>query len=256
MKKTALTALAVGMSACSTASSATAERQQLTVLAASSLTEAFSELEEAFERAYPGVDVILSFAGTQALAAQIRHGLAADVLASAHAHHVDTLHSDGHVEAVRPLAEGNLVIAFAPHVDPVSLEELGRVGSLVVGAPEVPVGTYTEALFDAAEQHYGPQWRREVEQRVVSRELNVRLVLAKVAMGEADAAIVYATDLPSDGSIRAVGLPTELAPAPTYHHARVVGAPSGELAAAWMAFVESDAGVQTLTARGFGSPAS
>lgn len=223
----------------------------LTVLAASSLTEAFGDLEADFEAAHAGVDVVLSFAGSQALATQVRHGVRADVVASADAAHAEALAAEGLVSTPRAFAGNALVLALAAEAPAVTLETLPEVGSLVLGAPEVPVGRYTDALLEAAAARYGAGWREAVEARVVSREGNVRLVLSKVALGEADAAVVYATDLAAGEGVRGVELPAELAPRSRYLHAALVDAPAPTLAAAWLALVESPQGQARLAAHGF-----
>ena len=99
----------------------------------------------------------------------------------------------------------------------------------------------------------GDAWKTGVEARIVSREPNVRMVLAKVAMGEADAAIVYATDVPSAEGVRAIELPA-LTPPATYQHAKIAG--GSELADAWLAMVEGPVGAEALRRRGFGVPGS
>jgi len=229
-----------------------ARTRPLTVLAAASLTDAFTDIERGFEAAHPDVDVTLSFAGSQALATQVRHGLAADVFASADARHIDALASEGLVLAPRSFAENTLVLAVSETFGgAVDLEHLPDVGSLVVGADEVPVGRYTKTLLDTAQARYGDAWRAGVEARIVSREPNVRLVLTKVAMGEADAAIVYATDVAAMSGARAVPLPEGLSPRSAYLEARLTAAPAPELADAWLAYVASPQGRAALSARGF-----
>lgn len=227
------------------------DRDALVVLAASSLTEAFGDLELRFEEEHPGVDVVLSFAGSQTLATQVREGLAADVLASADPEHARELADQGLAEAPRPFATNRLVLATARDLDLARLPEVER---LVVGAPEVPVGRYTVALLDAATTRFGEPWRAEVERRIVSREPSVRQALAKVALGEADAAFVYATDAATLDGVRAVSLPADLAPPTELVHARLTHAPRPELAAAWMAAVEGAEGRRALEARGFEPP--
>ncbi|MCB9676836.1 MAG: molybdate ABC transporter substrate-binding protein [Alphaproteobacteria bacterium] len=221
------------------------------VVAASSLTEAFGDLEQAFEAQNPGVDVQLSFAGSQTLATQIHHGLPADVFASADLEHLSGLQAEGRVGEPRAFAGNALVVAVREGHEPVAIASLPHAGSLVVGVPEVPVGRYTIALLDAATARYGDPWRDAVERAVVSREGNVRLVLAKVAAGEADAAVVYATDAAAVPGVVGSPVPADLAPSIRYHHARLTDSPQPELAARWLAFVEGPEGQRLLAARGF-----
>ncbi|MEZ4238906.1 MAG: molybdate ABC transporter substrate-binding protein [Myxococcota bacterium] len=225
----------------------------LTVAAASSLTDAFGDLAARFEDEHPGVQVDVTFAGSQTLATQLRHGLPADVFASADPAHVDALRAEGLVADAAPFARNQLVLAVAADAPPVDLAHLPDVARLVVGDDEVPVGRYTATLLDRAAARYGAAWREAVEARVRSREPNVRLVLAKLALGEADAAIVYATDAAGVAGIRAVALPADLAPEATYVQARVLAGPQPALAADWLALVAGP-GRELLTARGFAAP--
>ncbi|NOY27491.1 MAG: molybdate ABC transporter substrate-binding protein [Oligoflexia bacterium] len=234
-----------------------ARSQALTVLAAASLTDVFTDLKQTFQTAHPGVEITVAFAGSQVLATQIRAGISADVFASADARHVDALAREGLIERPQRFAENSLVIALASSVhDTVTLATLPTLGSLVVGDENVPVGRYTRTLFDAAQARYGDAWRNQIEAEVVSREPDVRLALSKVSMGEADAAIVYRSDLvQADGvradGVRAVSLPADLAPTAAYFQARIVGAAAPALAKTWMAYIVSPKGRAALQRWGF-----
>lgn len=223
----------------------------LTVLAASSLSDVFVDLERAFEASQPGVDVRLVFAGSQTLRMQIGQGLDADVYASADRAQSDALAQEGVLEAPRVMVRNTISLVVSADFDgAITLETLPNVERLVIGTDAVPVGVYAMALFDAGEDLYGPGWRTAVDSRVVSRESNVRMVLAKVALGEADAAVVYASDVPGR-RVREVGLPAGTAPVATYTHGRLRGARSPAHAARWMEFVESPAGQAIFASRGF-----
>jgi len=212
-----------------------AQPNRLTVLAASSLTEGFSELEQQFEEAHRGVDVQLSFAGSQTLATQVLHGIDADVFASADPVQVQRLAGSGLGGPAREFLWNELVLVGP---DVVSVPQLAGVGSLVVGSPQSPVGRYTDAFLVAAERELGPRWRASVDRHIVSREPNVRAVITKVVLGEADAALVYRTDARS-GALRVVGL-GDLAPIPSYVQVRLGDSP---LAGEWMELVESSPAV-------------
>lgn len=226
-----------------------ASQATLTVLAASSLTEAYTELGEAFEAQHPEVELSLSFAGSQTLATWVRHGVAADVLASADEAHLRALGDEGLALPARAFAGNRLVIAVAGDHAPAGLEDLPALGSLVLAAPDVPLGRYSREALDAAEARLGAGWRARVDAGVVSLEPNARLVVAKLALGEADAAIVYATDIAGVDGL--VALPLPLGPEAGYFHAPLVDAPSPALAEAWLRFVESAAGQERLRAHGF-----
>lgn len=234
---------------------ASSSPDRLTVLAASSLTEAFTDLARVYEAQHPQVQVELAFAGSQALATQVRHGIQADLFASADEEHLEALAREGLVLAARPFAANRLVLAVSEQAEPgLELASLPQAERLVLGDHQVPAGRYADRLLDAAEDRFGAAWRAGVEARVASREPNVRLALAKVGLGEADAAIVYATDLVAVQGVRAVALPAELAPTPICAQALLASAQQPDHARGWMALVESPQGLQLLQEHGFQAP--
>jgi molybdate transport system substrate-binding protein len=243
-----LTALALALGACSPSSGRTA----VTVLAAASLTDAFTDIEGAFEAAHPELDARLSFAGSQTLATQIRHGLRADAFASADAAHLEALHAEGLVASPRPFAGNSLVLARPKGSPAVDLAGLSAVERLVVGQPEVPVGRYTVALLEAAAEHHGDAWAEAVQARIVSREPNVRLARAKLLLGEADAAILYATDVAGVEGLDATPLPAAVQPAIALHQAALAEPTAG--ARAWLEFVDGPTGQVLLARHGFLPP--
>jgi len=132
-----------------------------------------------------------------------------------------------------------------------ALTDLPKTKRLVVGAPEVPIGRYTVQIFDAAAKKYGADLRAKLEASIVSRELNVRQVLAKVALGEADAGIVYRTDAQAaKDKVDMVNLPAGLNVIAVYPIAVVKAAPKPALAVAWTALALSAEGQQRLVAAG------
>lgn len=224
----------------------------LSVFAASSLTEAFAELEQEMEAAEPGVDVVVSTGGSQALRVQIEHGAPADVLASANAEHIDALVKAGLVKASLPFAKGQLVLVVPP-ANPAgldSLEDLPKATRIVLGSPEVPVGQYAHTLLDLADTRYGAGFRGRVEEHVVSLEPNVRQVLAKVELGEADAAIVYESDVVAARDVRVIEIPAELAVPAGYHVGVTTGAAHPELAQRFVEHLRSPAGRAVLERHG------
>jgi len=132
-----------------------------------------------------------------------------------------------------------------------SLADLPRARRIVVGAPEVPIGAYTLRILDAADRHHGAGFRSRVEARVVSRELNVRQVLAKVTLGEAQAAIVYRTDAEATRGVSIVPIPAELNVVAEYPIASLSRAASPALADAFVALVLSPSGREVLARHGF-----
>lgn len=185
---------------------------ELSVFAASSLTEAFQALERGFEADHPGVDVKLTFAGSQVLRLQIEQGASADVFASANESHMQALVESGHVTGSRAFARNELVI-IVPPTNPAGIDSftsLAKASRIVIGTENVPVGIYTRQVFDRAGRELGAAFAGDIRRHVVSEESNVRLIRAKVEMGEADAAIVYRTDAAASDRVRAVPIPDEL----------------------------------------------
>ncbi len=238
--------------------SARAEEATLTVFAAASLRDAFGTLGATFELAHAGVQVRFSFAGSQELRAQMEHGAPADVFASADTRHMDAARSAGLVGAPTLLATNTPVIVV-PADNPgrvESLADLAKVKRLVLGAPEVPIGAYTVQILERARARFGSDFPARVQARVVSRELNVRQVLTKVVLGEADAGLVYRTDARSAGDrVGVVEIPPEVNVVAEYPIAVGTRAPHPDLAREWISLVTGPEGQAVLVKAGFGSSA-
>jgi molybdate transport system substrate-binding protein len=229
---------------------------ELQVYAASSLTEAFRELEAAYERSVPDVDVAITFAGSQVLRLQIEKGARADVFASANPEHMATLVEAGLVEEGLVFATNQLVVIVPPD-NPAGIETFGnltRARRLVIGTPNVPVGIYAREALRRADATYGAGFADSVLARVVSEESNVRLARAKVALGEADAAIVYRTDALASDAVRALAIPDEIDERAEYRIGIVAGTARRDAAEAWLAFALGEGGRDALRGFGFGVP--
>ncbi len=233
------------------------EEQELVVFAASSLQEAFGRIAASFRIEHPGVDVKLAFAGSQQFRTQIEHGASFDVFASADSVNAVPLVRANYLGALATFAENEPVIVVAPAAASAvrSLADLPEVERLVVGTPEVPIGRYSLEIFDRASSELGEGFRRRVEARVVSRELNVRQVLSKVLLGEAQAGIVYRSDaLAAKGPVHVVEIPANLNVVARYPIAVAARAPHPRLARAFVDFVRSPSGRAVLVASGFRVP--
>jgi molybdate transport system substrate-binding protein len=244
-------ALLGGTVACS--GSGQAGRSKLDVYAASSLTEAFGELEHAFEAERQDADVRLNLAGSQVLRLQIEQGAPADVFASANPEHMQALVDGGLVGDPLTFA-GNALVVIVPLSNPAGIEsfyDLPRAERLLLGTESVPVGRYAREALRRATTSARPDFGARVLARVVSEETNVRLVRAKVELAEADAAIVYRTDAVSSDRVRHVPIPPEANVHAEYAIAVVEGTPRRALAEAWVEFVLSDAGRAVLARHGF-----
>jgi len=228
----------------------------LNVFAASSLTEAFTELERAFEAANPSVDVVLAFAGSQVLRVQIEQGAPADVFASADAEHMQALGDAGLARDARVFAHNELVVVV-PASDTSAIDafaDLPSVERLVLGAPEVPVGRYAREALRRANATLGADFEQRVLARVVSEEANVRLARAKVELAEADAAIVYVTDAVVSDRVRQVAVPPEVNVRADLLIGMVSAAAEPDIARAWIDWVLGSEGRQILRLRGFTLP--
>lgn len=240
-----IAALGAGLSGCGNTSASGSET--VTVFAAASLRGSFTELARSFESQHPGVKVVLSFAGSSDLATQIIQGAPADVFASADTRNMAKVADAGLVNgSAKDFASNTLAIAVPPS-NPASIRsfaDLGRPGAkVVVCAPQVPCGTAASAVAESA----------GVELKPVSEESSVTDVLGKVVSGEADAGLVYVTDIRSAGS-RVKGIPFREASAAvnTYPIAALKRAGETELADDFMAMVNGSEGQRILSAAGFG----
>ncbi len=226
------------------------------VFAAASLTEAFQEIGAAYQKAHPGDTLEFNFAGSQVLRTQIEQGAPADVFASADTVQMDALRKGGLAAAPRVFAHNRLVVVTpAGHAKVRRLADLARPGmKIVVAGSTVPVGRYTTQVIAkmSAAGLYGDDFAARVQANVVSQETNVRAVLSKVALGEADAGFVYVTDAETTpGKVRMLAIPTRMNVVATYPIAAV--AKSGERAGAeaFVRLVLSPTGQAVLRKFGF-----
>lgn len=195
------------------------EPANLTVFAAASLTDAFNEIGQNFSAEHPGLTFSFNFAGSQQLAQQLGQGAPADVFASANKTQIGKTIEAGRIISgtERTFARNRLVVIY-PQDNPAGLTQLQDLAKpslkLVFAAKEVPVGQYSldflnKAITDTA---FSPTYMDEVLKNVVSYEDNVKSVLAKVALGEADAGIVYTSDISGDnaGKVSRLDIPDNL----------------------------------------------
>ncbi|MFE8598371.1 molybdate ABC transporter substrate-binding protein [Archangium violaceum] len=233
------------------------QEDRLVVFAAASLRDAFTAMGEEFKRTHPGVELTFNFAGTQELRTQLENGAAVDVFASADQRHMDELVRASRVQGPVVFARNEpvLIVARESAATLKGLGDLPGADRIVIGVPEVPIGRYTLQILDKASAALGPDFRSRVEGKVVSRELNVRQVLAKVSLGEAQAGFVYRTDAISAGDrVGIVTLPPELNVIAEYPIGMVKGAAHPVLARAWIDFVLSADGQRALQRAGFIAP--
>lgn len=236
----------VGLCAASPSCAPDDDVATLRVLAASSLTGAFTELEERFERANRDVDVVLAFDGSAQLVTQLLAGAPADVLATADQATYERAHDGGAVDAGAIFATNELEIVVARDDDRIRLlRDLARTDVLVVlCAPEVPCGRLADEMLD----------RADIPVRAASREPNVQAVVAKVALGEADAGIAYSTDVLHAGAdVRGIRIPDAQNVSTSYPIGVATESGARALADRWVAFVRSATGREVLDELGFGT---
>ncbi|WP_037080939.1 molybdate ABC transporter substrate-binding protein [Pseudonocardia spinosispora] len=230
-------------------SSAPSGDQTLTVSAAASLTDVFNGLEKQFEQQNPGVDVRLNYGGSSDLAQQIVNGAPADVFAAANTSTMDTVSKAGLTAGTPSVFVTNtLQIAVAPG-DPKNIHTFADLTKpdlkVVVCADTVPCGSATKQVEKAT----------GVTLKPVSKESDVRAALTKVSTGDADAAMVYVTDVKSsNGKVQGVDFPEASKAINKYPIATLKNAPHPDLAAKWVALVEGPDGKKALSEAGFGTP--
>lgn len=259
MKKIILFFL-LGLSACASPAGRVASApQHLTVFAATSLTDAFTEIGNNFQSAHPNVSVTFNFAGSQALRTQIQEGAPADVFASANPTEMNALVEANLVAQDAPqIFLTNKLIVVLPANNPAeidALEDLANSGiKIVVAAEEVPAGKYTREALEKMNAAFGSDFKDKVLANVVSNEENVRQVVAKVQLGEADAGIVYTSDAVATPELQTIEIPAEFNALANYPIAPLIESPNPELADAFIAYVLSEEGQAILQKWGFGSP--
>lgn len=219
----------------------------LTVFAASSLTETFTSLEAAFEDARPDVEVVVSYGSSSTLAAQIDQGAPADLIATADESSMGMVFAAGLLAAEpRPFASNTLVIVTPPDnpADIDSLDDL-RDSDYLVCDPAAPCGAASRRILE----------RSGVTAEPRSLEPDVKSVLTRVALGEADAGLVYVTDAQAAGDdVGSVQIPAEANVVIPYYIAPVKNSANAELAEAWISLVGSEAGRRVFEDAGFGPP--
>ena len=258
----ALLFAALLLPACSGGGGADASR--VTVFAAASLAEVFAEIAEEFEAHNPEVTVKLNFAGSQVLRSQLEFGAAADVFAPADVVQMGMAMEGGLVEG-EPVIFATVPTGGHSRWQRVRARKTiwptwpGRGARLVLAHPGVPVGGYSRQLLDSLSGAggVGSDFSAKVYQNVVSEEPNVRNVEQKVALGEADAGIVYrplALAAAASGSVRIIEVPEAHNVVASFPIAVLRESNGQEAAAGFVEFILSEPGREILRSHGFDSP--
>lgn len=228
----------------------------LTVFAAASLTAPFTALKAGFEHAQPGTALRFSFAASSLLRTQIEQGAPADVFASADEQQMAPLVKSKLVFAPQVIARNRLALVV-PAANPAKIAsplDLVRPGvRLVATSPAVPIGAYTETLLQrlGKSRGYPADFATKVAANVVSRDANVRAVLVRVELGEADAAFVYESDARSSRRVRSIPLPAALNVEAEYPAAVLRRSRERPAAEAFLRFLLGPEGRRALKRAGF-----
>lgn len=246
--------LVFGLSACQPT---TNSAQEITVFAASSLTDAFNALAEAFETQHDEAQVVLNFAGSSQLAVQLAEGAKADIFASANSAQMESVVINGRISptAQTTFATNRLTI-IVPADNPANITSFETLAQpnvqLILAVEGVPVRQYTDQIAATMPADFQTQFYANV----VSEESNVRQVSAKIALGEASAGIVYTSDVTPDIALQVhqIPIPTAQNVIASYPIAPLLDASNPEGAQQFIDFVLSATGQAILSEWGFGAP--
>ena len=230
----------------------------LTVFAAASLTDAFQEIGKAFQAANPDVKVIYSFAGSQELRTQIEQGAVADIYACADHKNMDLLAAGNLIDSnsYQDFVTNRLVVIL-PSDNPAKLENLQDLAKpdmkLVLADSSVPAGNYARQILTnlSEDPAYGADFISTVLANVVSNETDVRQVVTKVELGEADAGIVYISDAVAAPALITISIPEKFNVIAQYPIAILTNSPNPDLAAEFVAYVNSTAGQAIMNRWGY-----
>jgi molybdate transport system substrate-binding protein len=261
-----LAALTVVSAACtagagsSVVPSPTPEPLELTIFAAASLKGALDAAKVEYEAANPGTTLTISTDSSAALAIQIEQGAPADVFLSADAKHPQALADKGLTEGAPVDVAGNKLVVIVPTDNPAGITtpaDLARSGVKVVAAGDaVPITGYANELVAnlAEEPGYPGDLVAAYDANIVSKEDNVKAVVAKIELGEGDAAIVYVTDAKISTRVASVGVPDSANVRATYAGAVVKSSPNPDAASAFLTWLAGSAGQAILSGFGFLPP--
>ena len=229
----------------------------LTVLAGSSLTDAFGELADTFEERNRGVTVKQSFDSSSTLLTQIQQGAPADVFASASEEEMDTAVGDDLVQGEPEIFVKNREVIMVPKDNPANIQEFRDVANpdvrLVLAQKDVPAADYALEILGNANQEYGQGFEQDVLSNIVSRESDVRASVNRVVVGDADATFGYASDYTPDirDRVEIVPIPPDLNIIATYPVAALSDAREPGLAQEWVDLVTGEESQRVLDKWGF-----
>jgi molybdate transport system substrate-binding protein len=253
MKRLVVTvfAVALAVSGCGSDDGGASEHRTLTVLAASSLTGTFTDLAEQFESAHPGVQVKLVFDSSATLAQQAIEQAPGDVLATADQRTMDEAKANGGIQDEGDVVEfaTNLLVLAVPKDNPADIDDIGDLNrdgiDFLTCVRTAPCGAAASTLLK----------KDGITRKPVSEEVDVKAVETKLAAGEADAGLVYHTDVvASGGKLTGIAVRGSTDVPNTYWVAVTARAGADTVAAQWVTFVSGEAGRMVLLSAGFGVP--
>ncbi len=231
---------------------------ELRFFAASSLTETFIELGDTFQNQYPGEKIIFNFAGSQFLSTQIKQGAKADIFASANPGVMEALTRQQITNTPYLFAHNKLKLIVSDYARNLisNIHDTARPKRLLaIGGNHVPIGLYTRQLMKnlSVNPVYGARFVDDFFTNVVSEEINVKAIVAKVALGEVDAGIVYATDISPNlkAKLLEISLPPASSPTANYLIAELNGAENQKLADLFLKFLFGQPARAILQKHGF-----
>ena len=231
----------------------------LTVFAAASLTDAFDELKRQLEAADPGTTITYQFGASSTLATQLEQGARADLFAPADQPTMERARRAGLLQGEARVFARNTLVVIASANNPRGIatpRDLAKPGvKLVLAGKDVPVGNYARQALDrlSADPAYGADFSRRALANLVSEEANVRQVVARVQLGEADAGIVYASDVTPAlrDQVEVIAIPEQFNVVAEYPVAVLEGAANEHGARAFISYLLSPAGQAVLARHGF-----
>ena len=234
-------------------------RGPLTIFAASSLTDAFTELQIGFAKVAPDVAITFNFEASSNLKAQLEQGAKADLYAPADIPQMDGARGKGVIAGEQKIFANNKLALIVPANNPRGIaapQDLAKPGTrLILAASYVPIGSYARFLLArmAGDPAYGPDFYKQALGNIVSEEANTRAVVNRIVLGEGDAGIVYASDVTPAvrDRVRVIPIPEALQVTAQYPIAVVTGAANTPAAQAFIAYLLSPEGQATLVRNGF-----
>lgn len=175
----------------------TSEKKEITVFAAASLTESMEEIVQKFKEKNPEFKVNVHLAGSSKLRVQIEQGVNADIFISANSKHYDVLKEKGFISVGEHFLNNSMVV-IVPKENKKKInkiEDLQKKCKLVIAQKEVPAGNYARKIINSLNGAFGEKYEDNVLKNIVSEESNIKQVVNKVVLGEADAAFVYKSDV-------------------------------------------------------------